>query len=137
MKEISALRNPVVVMEVPPTLNHQEGQAFWFELQPLLETDRPRVVLDCSGLWHVDSAGIEILLQTIDAAMKRDGDVKLAAVSPASAAIMELMRVDRLFEIFDTAEEATRSFHAVALPDAQPMLPWYSAENGMGEAKAS
>jgi anti-sigma B factor antagonist len=137
MKEISALRNPVVVMEVPAILNHQEGQAFWVELQPLLETDRPRVVLDCSGLQRVDSAGIEILLQCIEAAMKRDGDVKLASVSPASAALMELMRVDRLFEIYDTAEEATRSFHSVAIPETQPTLPWYSAEYRTGEAKAS
>jgi anti-sigma B factor antagonist len=137
MKETSVLRNPVVVMEVPPILNHQEGESFWLELQPLLETDRPRIVLDCAGLRHLDSAGIEILLQCIEGAMKRDGDVKLAAVSPASVAILELMRVDRLFEIYDTTEEATRSFHAVALPETQPMLPWYSAEYRMGEAKAS
>ena len=46
--------------------------------------------------------------------MKRDGDIKLANLSPASAAILELMRVDRLFEIFDTAErqrEASRRLH--------------------------
>jgi anti-anti-sigma factor len=122
-------------MEVPAVLNHQEGEAFWLELQPLLEIDRPRIVLDCSGLQRVDSAGIEMLLQCIEAAMKRDGDVKLASVSPASAALMELMRVDRLFEIYDTTEEATRSFQSVTLPETQSTLPWYSAE--YGEAKAS
>jgi anti-sigma B factor antagonist len=100
-----------------------------------LEIDRPRIVLDCSGLQRVDSAGIEMLLQCIEAAMKRDGDVKLASVSPASAALMELMRVDRLFEIYDTTEEATRSFQSVTLPETQSTLPWYSAE--YGEAKAS
>jgi anti-sigma B factor antagonist len=131
------IRNPVIVMEVPRILNHEEGQAFWFDLQPLLETDRPRIVLECSQLEHVDSAGIEILLQCIDAAMKRDGDVKLAAVSPASAAILELMRVDRLFEIYDNAEEATCSFRSVVSPEAQPVLPWYSAEYTIGETKAS
>ncbi len=128
---------PVIVMEVPATLNHVEGQAFLMDLQPLLETDRPRMVLDCSQLQHVDSAGIEILLQCIDEAMKRDGDVKLAAVSPASAAILELMRVDRLFEMFDSVEEATRSFHAVAPPETTQPLPWYPADYRFGEAKAS
>jgi anti-sigma B factor antagonist len=137
MKEINVLRNPVVVMEVPHVLNHQEKEAFWFELQPLLETDRPRIVLDCSNLRHVDSAGIEMLLQCIEEAMKRDGDVKLASVTPASAALLELMRVDRLFEIYETSEEATRSFHSVAPPETQSTLPWYSAEYKTGEAKAS
>jgi anti-sigma B factor antagonist len=128
---------PVVVMEVPSALNNLEGQAFFQEIQPLLETDRPRIVLDCSQLQHVDSAGIEILLHGIEEAMKRDGDVKLAAVSPASVAILELMRVDRLFEIFDTVEEATRSFHAVAAPETPQTLPWYSGNYRLGEAKAS
>jgi anti-sigma B factor antagonist len=128
---------PVIVMEVPATLNHVEGQAFFLDLQPMLETDRPRIVLDCSQLQHVDSAGIEILLHCIEEAMKRDGDVKLAAVSSAPTAILELMRVDRLFEVFDNVEEATRSFQAIAAPDAPQTLPWYSADYRFGEAKAS
>jgi anti-sigma B factor antagonist len=128
---------PVIVMEVPATLNNIEGQAFFVDLQPLLETDRPRIVLDCSRLQHVDSAGIEILLQCVEQAMKRDGDVKLAAVSSASAATFELMRVDRLFEMFDNVEAATRSFQAIAAPEAPQTLPWYTADYGFGEAKAS
>jgi len=131
--------SPVIVMEVPPLLNHVEGRAFLQELQPLLEIDRPRIVLDCAQLQHVDSAGIEILLQCIEEAMKRDGDVKLGAVSPASLAILELMRVDRVFEVFDTVEEATRSFHTVAASEdseTQP-FPWYAEQYRPGQAKAS
>jgi len=129
--------SPVIVMEVPPVLNHLEGQAFLQELLPLLESDRPRIVLDCSQLQHVDSAGIEILLQCIEEAMKRDGDVKLGAVSPASLAILELMRVDRVFEIFDSVEDATLSFQTVAASeDSQALLfPWYAEQ--YRQAKAS
>jgi anti-sigma B factor antagonist len=129
--------NPVIVMEVPSVLDQVEGKVFSQELQPLLETDRPRMVLDCSQLQHLDSAGIEVLLQCIDEAMKRDGDVKLAAVSPASLTILELMRVDRLFEIFETVDEATRSFHVVAASETSQALPWYSSEYKFGAAKAS
>jgi anti-sigma B factor antagonist len=131
--------SPVIVMEVPPVLNHLEGQAFLQELQPLLESDRPRIVLDCSQLQHVDSAGIEVLLQCIEEAMKRDGDVKLGAVSPASLAILELMRVDRVFEIFDTVEDATRSFQTVAASEDSQALPfpWYAEKYRLGQAKAS
>ena len=53
-----------------------------------------------------------MLLHCLEEAMKRDGDLKLAAVSPASAIILELMRVDRVFEVFETPEEAARSFQA-------------------------
>jgi anti-anti-sigma factor len=119
-------RGPVIVMELPAVLNHVEGEKFVAELQPLIEVHRPRIVLDCSQVEQMDSAGIETLLYCMQEAMKRDGDLKLAAVSPAAATIMELMRVDRLFEVFDTTEEASRSFQAVAMPEASQDLPWYS-----------
>lgn len=128
-------RGPVIVMELPETLNHVEGEKFVSEIQPLLEVQRPRVVLDCSQVQQMDSAGIETLLYCMQEAMKRDGDLKLAAVSPAAATIMELMRVDRLFEIFETADQATRSFQNVAVPEDSQSLPWYSSGLGLADLK--
>src|SRR5579864_5809549 len=104
---------PVLVMEVPEQLNHATVEAFVAELQPLLESDRPRVVLDCSHVRDLDSAGVEVLLYCMQEAMKRNGDLKLAAVSPESAVILELMRVDRLFETFETTTQAVQSFQAI------------------------
>jgi anti-sigma B factor antagonist len=130
-------RGPVIVMELPEVLNHVEGEKFVAELQPLLEEHRPRIVLDCSQVQQMDSAGIETLLYCMQEAMKRDGDLKLAAVSSAAATIMELMRVDRLFEVFDTTEEAARSFQAVAMPEASQSLPWYSSGLGLADLKVA
>lgn len=130
-------RGPVIVMELPERLNRSEGRTFLAEMRPLLENDRPRVVLDCSQVQHIDSAGIEVLLECMEEAMKRDGDLKLAALSQASAALLELMRVDRLFEVFETAEEAARSFHVVAMPELGQTLPWYSSAYGLGELKTA
>jgi anti-sigma B factor antagonist len=128
---------PVIVMELPERLNQVEGQKFLNEMQPLLESDRPRVVLDCSQVQSMDSAGIEILLHCMGEAMKRDGDMKLAALSPAAATILELMRVDRLFEVFENPQEAARSFHTMATPDSPSSQPWYSAEYGLADLKSA
>src|SRR5260370_17563757 len=107
---------PVIVMELTEQLNQREVKAFCEELQPLLESDRPRVVLDCAQVRQADSAGVEMLLHCMEAAMKRDGDLKLAALSPELATILELTRVDRLFEMFDTASAAVQSFHPAPFP---------------------
>jgi anti-anti-sigma factor len=103
-------------MQLPERLNHRDVQTCSKELDPILEADRPRVVLDCSLVQYLDSAGVEMLLRCVQEAMKRDGDLKLAAVSPAAATILELMRVDRLFETFETTAEAVESFHAFTIP---------------------
>jgi anti-sigma B factor antagonist len=130
-------KGPVIIMELPEQLKQGEVKTFMRELQPLLDCPRPCVVLDCSKIQDIDSAGVEMLLQCLELAMKRDGDLKLAAVSPASAIILELMRVDRLFEVFDTSEEATRSFQTFAPVVAPQSQPWYSAGYGLADLKTA
>jgi anti-anti-sigma factor len=118
---------PVVVMQVPEHLNVGEVRNFMQELGPLLESNRPRIVLDCSQVRSLDSAGVETLLQCLEEVLKRDGDLKLAALSPESEVILELMRVARVFEIFQTSEEAVRSFNAIPADAVSQDAPWYSS----------
>ncbi len=121
---------PVVVMQVPEQLVLGQLPSFKQELAPLLESHRPRVVLDCSQVRYIDSAGIEMLLHCLEEAMKRDGDLKLADVSREAQVILELMRVDRVFELFATSEEAVRSFNAVPVESVPQDAPWYSSVFG-------
>jgi anti-anti-sigma factor len=129
---------PVIIMQLPERLDHTEGELFLSEVQPLLESDRPRIVLDCSQVRYMDSAGVEMLLHCVQEAMKRDGDLKLAAVSPASGVILELMRVDRLFETFETTDEAVQSFHAFPSYTPPQNEAYYPGGYGaLGDLKAA
>ncbi len=121
---------PVIVMQMPEQLVLGQVPSFKQELAPLLESHRPRIVLDCSQVRYIDSAGIEMLLHCLEEAMKRDGDLKLADVSKEAQVILELMRVDRVFEIFMTAEEAVRSFNGVSAEAAPQNATWYSTVFG-------
>ncbi len=120
------ISRPVVIMQMPVQLNLENARTFWQELEPLLECHRPRVVLDCSQVTYIDGAGVEMLLHSLEEAMKRDGDLKLCAVSPESEVMLELMRVDRVFEVYKTSEEAVRSFGASPIESAVPEGPWYA-----------
>jgi anti-anti-sigma factor len=121
---------PVIVMQLPEQLNAGEIPKFMEELSPLLESNRPRIVLECSQVSSMDSAGVEMLLHCLEEALKRDGDLKLAALSPEAAVILELMRVARVFETFPTSEEAVRSFNAIPADAVSQSAPWYSAMFG-------
>ena len=117
---------PVVVMQVPEILNVREVHSFMQELGPLLESNRPRIVLDCSQVCAMESAGVEMLLRCLEEVLKRDGDLKLAALSPEAEVILELMRVARVFETFQSCEDAVRSFHAIPAEAAPQDAPWYA-----------
>lgn len=117
---------PVVVMQVPEVLNVKEVHNFMEDLGPLLDSNRPRVVLDCSQVRSMESAGVEMLLRCLEEVLKRDGDLKLAALSPEAEVILELMRVARVFEAFSTCEDAVRSFNAIPADAVPQDTPWYA-----------
>jgi len=102
---------PVIVKQLPEMLSVEQGRAFLREAEHSLTAARPQVVLDCSRVRQLDSAGIQVLLRCLEEAMKRNGDVKLASVPPAAAAILRMTRVDGLFEVFDNTSDAVDSFY--------------------------
>ncbi len=108
---------PVVVKRMPERLDQKNARSFLREVNPFIQSDRPQLVFDLSQVKHLDAAGVDLLLHCMAVSMKRDGDLKLAAVSPQAAAILELTRTDRLFEIYETCTDAVRSF-TYFLPNA-------------------
>lgn len=120
MEMISA--RPVVVKQLPENLSVKQGRIFFLEVEPSLKADRPRLVLDCSKVRQLDSAGIQVLLHCLEEAMKRNGDIKLAAVPPAAAEILALTKVDSLFEAFDNPADAVNSFYQFPAHAFQPTL---------------
>jgi anti-anti-sigma regulatory factor len=51
-----------------------------------------------------------LLLCCLEEVMKRNGDVRLAAVWPEARASLKLSGIERLFRIFDTTADAVDSF---------------------------
>ena len=117
---------PIVVMQVPEDLNVGEVHDFMQGLGPLLEANRPRIVLDLSQVRSMESAGVEMLLHCLEEVLKRDGDLKLAALSPEAEVILELMRVSRVFETYRACEDAVRSFNAIPVEAVPQNTPWYA-----------
>jgi anti-anti-sigma regulatory factor len=102
--------HPVTVKQLPETFNSKQAKLFFSDLESHMNIDRPAIVLDCSKVHKVDSSAVHLLLCCLEEAMKRNGDVKLAALPSGSAEVVALSRIDRLFEVFGTIAEAVNSF---------------------------
>jgi anti-sigma B factor antagonist len=108
---------PVLVRRLPPSVSGDVVRALRRELEPFVKSDGPRLVFDLSQVEEMDSAGVDMLLNCMTEATKRDGDLKLAAPSSRALVILELTQMDRLFEIFETPAEAAASFGVVLTPE--------------------
>ena len=108
----------VVVKQVPEKLNGKQGRSFLSEVQACVETDRPRIVLDCSRVRELDRHALHILLCCLEEAMKHNGDVKLAELPPGAQAFLEITGAHRVFDTYATTTEAVETFHR--LPAISP-----------------
>ena len=78
-------------------------------MTPLLIEDA-KVVFDMSTLRFVDSSGLGALLSCLRQLNSVGGDMNLCGMSKQVRALFELVRMHRIFDIFNTPEEAVRSF---------------------------
>ncbi|BBL79994.1 hypothetical protein RxyAA322_18480 [Rubrobacter xylanophilus] len=70
----------------------------------------PRLVFDMGGVEFVDSSAIGALVGLLRSAREAGGDVRLARVGRDVRTIFELTRLDSVFEIHPSVEEAVLSF---------------------------
>ena len=86
-------------------LDARNVREFKEALQPHLDAHRA-VVLDMSQLDFVDSSGLGALLSSLRVMNNKDGELKLCAMTKPVLALFELVRMHRLFAIYNSREEA-------------------------------
>ncbi len=121
-----------VVKQLPENLTVKQARQLFREMEPLLATNRPWIVFDFSQVRVLDSAGVEVLMRCVEDVLKRNGDLKLAAIPPEPAVILELTGVDRFFEVFDSTTDAVESFERFPMHAFQQGSVSLDSEDGFG-----
>ena len=121
---MSIPKRHVIVKQLPEVLSGKPGRVFLREVQGSVDVDRPRLVLDCSRLRQLDRTGVHLLLCCLEEALKRNGDVRLAALPAGARTALEITGANRLFDLYETANDAVNSFRQLpaAVASHQPVL---------------
>jgi anti-sigma B factor antagonist len=69
-----------------------------------------RIVLNLVWIEHIDSSGLGTLVASFISARHRGAEIKFAALSPRVRRALTTTNVDRLFEVYDSTEEAIGAF---------------------------
>lgn len=72
--------------------------------------DQTQVVFDMSHMKFVDSSGLGALIACLRDANSRKGDLRLCGMSRSVRSLFELMRMHRVFSIYDAVDDAVASF---------------------------
>jgi anti-sigma B factor antagonist len=75
-----------------------------------LLTETQRIVLNLAWIVHIDSSGLGTLVASFISARHRGAEIRFAALSPRVRRALTSTNVDQLFEVYDSTEEAIKSF---------------------------
>lgn len=71
-----------------------------------------KVVMDLAQVTFVDSSGCGAILSFLRQLKSAGGDLKLCAVTKPVRSLFELVRMHRVFDIFNTKEEAVKAYQS-------------------------
>ncbi len=96
----------VLVIEMKiETLDANNAKTIRQEIDPVIH-DRSKVAMDMSEIQFIDSSGLGILLTFYRKIKAAEGNLILFGMSSQARSLFELVKMDRIFEILDTQEDA-------------------------------
>lgn len=100
-----ATRGPATIAALTGEVDLERSPAVRRALLDALHDKRPLVV-DLSQVSYIDSSGIASLVEAYQTARNQESVLILAAVSPTALRVMQLARLDRVFNICPSVDDA-------------------------------
>jgi anti-anti-sigma factor len=97
---------PVPVVAVSGSASMSETDRLRVELERIAAQKPPSIVLDLSELEFVCSQGLGVLITVQGKLREHGGQLRLAGVRPPIRKVLEVTRLTRMFELYETRQEA-------------------------------
>ena len=102
----------VVIISIDDHLDTAAAPALEEKLTELIERGDTRLIIDCTGLQYVNSAGLKVFLLTAKRIDALAGQFILASLGPSVLTIFRTIGFDKIMKIVATREDALRHLGA-------------------------
>jgi anti-sigma B factor antagonist len=114
MLEIQTKRLPpdIVVLEITGriTIGRECKQLEWATDALVREKQEKKIIFDLTGVTHIDSTGVGIIVMSAGQAKEAGGQLRLAGVNPHVEHVLRITSVDKLVTWSPTVSEAAVGF---------------------------
>ena len=100
----------VLVIVADGGIDRKTAGGFVEGIHALIEGGIRKIIVDCSELHFISSYGLSVLLRIHKRARQQGGEVKLACIHSRLAGILELLHLNRIFEIYPDVNRARLEF---------------------------
>ncbi|PKL07232.1 MAG: anti-anti-sigma factor [Spirochaetae bacterium HGW-Spirochaetae-9] len=81
-------------------LNGASAPEFKQRIRQIVEGGKSRLILDMAGVSFIDSSGLSALISGLKATREAGGFLRLASLGSQVAAVIKLMMLDRVFDVY-------------------------------------
>jgi anti-sigma B factor antagonist len=99
----------VDIVKLPERLMMADSADARTSLKEIINSGSGKLILDLASTTFMDSSGLAVLVSSLQAARKKNGDVYLVNMSNTVRALFELTRLHTVFQIFDNEAAALRA----------------------------
>ena len=105
------LQPDIVVLEITGRLKiGSECQQLEGAVDSLVREERKKVILDLTGVTHIDSTGIGILVMSAGQLKKAGGQLRLAGANGHVEQVLKMTHVDQILALHPTTVAAAACF---------------------------
>ena len=102
----------VVILSADGGIDATNAEELVSDLGKLVDDGARKLIVDCSRLGFISSYGIAVLVRLHKKLAERGGDVKLAALESRVARLIELVGLERVFQIYPNVDGARNAFRS-------------------------
>lgn len=100
----------VVILFPTGHINAHTVNEFEKKLESIILEKNYNVLLNCSNLDYISSAGLGAIMGVIEEIRDNSGDLKMSNMSESVYNIFDILGFTELYQIFKTQEEAIKTF---------------------------
>ncbi len=105
-------QNNITIITLDGFVDAHTAPQFESVIQTELEAGNVRIIVDCSKLNYISSAGLGVFMSFIEEVRDLGGDIKISGLVPKVRHTFEILGFHDLFEMLEDMNSALASFSA-------------------------
>jgi len=103
-------QDSISIIEIDGEVDLYSSPALRKALLEMTKAQNKAILVDLARVKYMDSSGVATLVEALQQVGKYDGKLKLANLRDAVKNVFELSRLDKVFDIYESMEDAKKSF---------------------------
>ncbi len=106
MESEKIIKNDVVIFRIKGDIDAYSSPSLKDKIVKEIEGGTKKLVLNLTNVDYIDSAGLGVLVALLKRIKKEQGVLRIAGLKPNILKIFQLTRLNQIFDIFNTEEQA-------------------------------